>query len=285
MRIITTPAELNAYSREQKQLGKSIGLVPTMGYLHDGHKSLIKKSSAQNDITIVSVFVNPTQFGAGEDLDTYPRDLERDKAVASDGGADVIFHPTPSEMYPEDYGTYVSVDSDITKILCGKSRPIHFRGVTTVVSKLFNISMADRAYFGQKDAQQLAVIMRMVSDLNMNIEIIPCPIVREADGLAMSSRNTYLSPTERQEALVLSRSLKEAEAAVAGGETDLNKIKSNIHRTISSSAAADIEYVEAYTFPQLKPCGDELNTKTLIALAVRFGSTRLIDNIIVSPVK
>lgn len=285
MRIITTPKELNAYSREQKRLGKSIGLVPTMGYLHDGHKSLIEKSSSQNDITIVSVFVNPTQFGAGEDLDTYPRDLERDKTVAADGGADVIFHPTPSEMYPEDYGTYVSVDSDITKILCGKSRPIHFRGVTTVVSKLFNISMADRAYFGQKDAQQLAVIMRMVSDLNMNIEIVPCPIVRESDGLAMSSRNTYLSPSERQEALVLSRSLKEAEAAIAAGEADLNKIKSNIQKTISSSAAADIEYIEAYTFPQLKPCGDTMNTKTLIALAVRFGSTRLIDNIIVSPVK
>lgn len=285
MKIITTPKELNTYSREQKRLGKSIGLVPTMGYLHDGHKSLIEKSSSQNDITIVSVFVNPTQFGAGEDLDTYPRDLERDKAVAADGGADVIFHPTPSEMYPEDYGTYVSVDSDITKILCGKSRPIHFRGVTTVVSKLFNISMADRAYFGQKDAQQLAVIMRMVSDLNMNIEIVPCPIVRESDGLAMSSRNTYLSPSERQEALVLSRSLKEAEAAVAAGEADLNKIKSNIQKTISSSAAADIEYIEAYTFPQLKPCGDTMNAKTLIALAVRFGSTRLIDNIIVSPVK
>lgn len=283
MKIITTPAELNEYSREQKKLGKSIGLVPTMGYLHDGHKSLIKKSSSQNDVTIVSIFVNPTQFGENEDLDTYPRDLEHDKVVAADGGADVIFHPTPSDMYPENYGTYVSVDSDITKILCGKSRPIHFRGVTTVVSKLFNISMADRAYFGQKDAQQLAVILRMVSDLNMNIEIVPCPIVRESDGLAMSSRNTYLSETERQEALVLSRSLKQAENEIKIGETDIAKIKSNIRSVISSSKIADIEYIEAYTFPNLMPCGEKLCEQTLIALAVRFGNTRLIDNIIVNP--
>ena len=283
MKIITTPIELNEYSREQKRQGKSIGLVPTMGYLHDGHKSLIEKSSAQNDVTIVSVFVNPTQFGENEDLDTYPRDLEHDKLVAADGGADVIFHPTPADMYPENYGTYVSVDSDITKILCGKSRPIHFRGVTTVVSKLFNISMADRAYFGQKDAQQLAVILRMVSDLNMNIEIVPCPIVREADGLAMSSRNTYLSEAERQEALVLSRSLRQAEESIKNGENDIGKIKADIRKVISASEIADIEYVEAYTFPNLKPCGEKLCEQTLFALAVRFGNTRLIDNIIVNP--
>lgn len=283
MKIITAPSELNSYAKEQKALGKTIGLVPTMGYLHDGHKSLIEKSSAQNDITIVSVFVNPTQFGANEDLDTYPRDLNHDKVVAADGGADVIFHPTPADMYPVNYGTYVSVDSDITKILCGRSRPIHFRGVTTVVSKLFNISMADKAYFGQKDAQQLAVVMRMVSDLNMNIEIVPCPIVREADGLAMSSRNTYLSEVERKEALVLSRSLRNAETEIKGGETDIAKIKTEITNTIKTSKIADIEYVEAYTFPNLQPCGGKLTEQTLIALAVRFGTTRLIDNIIVNP--
>ncbi len=283
MKIITAPSELNSYAKEQKALGKTIGLVPTMGYLHDGHKSLIEKSSAQNDITIVSVFVNPTQFGANEDLDTYPRDLNHDKVVAADGGADVIFHPTPADMYPVNYGTYVSVDSDITKILCGRSRPIHFRGVTTVVSKLFNISMADKAYFGQKDAQQLAVVMRMVSDLNMNIEIVPCPIVREADGLAMSSRNTYLSEEERKEALVLSRSLRNAETEIKGGETDIAKIKAEITNTIKTSKIADIEYVEAYTFPNLQPCGGKLTEQTLIALAVRFGTTRLIDNIIVNP--
>lgn len=283
MQIINTPAELNAYAMQQKQNGKTIGLVPTMGYLHDGHKSLILKSAAQNDITIVSVFVNPTQFGANEDLNTYPRDLDHDKAVAESGGADVIFHPTPSDIYPEGYGTYVSVDSDITKILCGKSRPIHFRGVTTIVNKLFNISMADRAYFGQKDAQQLAVVMRMVSDLNMNIKIVPCPIVREDNGLAMSSRNTYLSPEEREEALVLSRSLREAKNAIDGGETDIEKILSGIRAVINTSKIADIEYVEAYTFPNLKPCGETLAEQTLIALAVRFGTTRLIDNIIVNP--
>lgn len=283
MEIITTPSELNKYSRAQKKLGKSIGLVPTMGYLHDGHKSLIEKSSLQNDITIVSIFVNPTQFGANEDLDTYPRDLEHDKIVAETGGADVIFHPEPSDMYPENYGTYVSVDSDMTKVLCGKSRPVHFRGVTTVVSKLFNISMADRAYFGQKDAQQLAVILRMVDDLNMNIEIVPCPIVREADGLAMSSRNTYLSETERKEALVLSQALKQAKEAVKKGETDIEKLKNGIREIISSSKIADIEYVEAYTFPNLTECSSNLKEQTLFALAVRFGTTRLIDNIIVNP--
>ena len=186
-------------------------------------------------------------------------------------------------MYPVNYGTYVSVDSDITKILCGRSRPIHFRGVTTVVSKLFNISMADKAYFGQKDAQQLAVVMRMVSDLNMNIEIVPCPIVREADGLAMSSRNTYLSEEERKEALVLSRSLRNAETEIKSGETDIAKIKAEITNTIKTSKIADIEYVEAYTFPNLQPCGGKLTEQTLIALAVRFGTTRLIDNIIVNP--
>lgn len=283
MQIIKTPAELNAVSKKLKAEGKTIGLVPTMGYLHEGHKSLIRKSAEQNDVTIVSVFVNPTQFGPGEDLDTYPRDLERDKQAAESAGAEYIFHPEPEDMYPDGYGTFVSVDSDITKILCGKTRPGHFRGVATVVTKLFNISMADRAYFGQKDAQQLAVIMRMVSDLNMNIEIVPCPIVREKDGLAMSSRNTYLSAEERKQALSLSAALKEAEDAVKGGETDLEKIKHDIRARISKSPLADIEYIESCAFPSLEPYGGRLVEKTLIALAVRFGKTRLIDNIIVEP--
>ncbi len=283
MQIIKTPAELNAVSKKIRSEGKTIGLVPTMGYLHEGHKSLIRKSAEQNDVTIVSVFVNPTQFGPGEDLETYPRDLERDKQAAESAGAEYIFHPEPEDMYPDGYGTFVSVDSDITKILCGKTRPGHFRGVATVVTKLFNISMADRAYFGQKDAQQLAVIMRMVSDLNMNIEIVPCPIVREKDGLAMSSRNTYLSAEEREQALCLSAALKEAEAAVKGGETDLEKIKQDIRARISKSPLADIEYIESCAFPSLEPYGGKLVEKTLIALAVRFGKTRLIDNIIVEP--
>ena len=283
MQIIKTPAELNAVSKKLKAEGKTIGLVPTMGYLHEGHKSLIRKSAEQTDMTIVSVFVNPTQFGPGEDLDTYPRDLEHDKQAAESAGAEYIFHPEPEDMYPGGYGTFVSVDSDITKILCGKTRPGHFRGVATVVTKLFNISMADRAYFGQKDAQQLAVIMRMVSDLNMNIEIVPCPIVREKDGLAMSSRNTYLSAEERKQALSLSAALKDAEKAVKGGETDLEKIKRNIRARISGSPLADIEYIESCAFPSLEPYGGRLVEKTLIALAVRFGKTRLIDNIIVEP--
>ncbi len=283
MQIIKTPAELNAVSNKLKSEGKTIGLVPTMGYLHEGHKSLIRKSAEQNDVTIVSVFVNPTQFGPGEDLETYPRDLERDKQAAASAGAEYIFHPDPEDMYPDGYGTFVSVDSDITKILCGKTRPGHFRGVATVVTKLFNISMADRAYFGQKDAQQLAVIMRMVSDLNMNIEIVPCPIVREKDGLAMSSRNTYLSAEEREQALSLSAALKEAEAAVKCGETDLEKIKQDIRARISKSPLADIEYIESCAFPSLEPYGGKLVEKTLIALAVRFGKTRLIDNIIAEP--
>lgn len=283
MQIIKTPAELNAVSKKLRSEGKTIGLVPTMGYLHEGHKSLIRKSAEQNDVTIVSVFVNPTQFGPGEDLETYPRDLERDKEAAESAGAEYIFHPDPEDMYPEGYGTFVSVDSDITKILCGKTRPGHFRGVATVVTKLFNISMADRAYFGQKDAQQLAVIMRMVSDLNMNIEIVPCPIVREKDGLAMSSRNTYLSAEERKQALSLSAALKEAEDNIKSGETDLEKIKQDIRARISRSPLADIEYIESCAFPSLEPYCGKLVEKTLIALAVRFGKTRLIDNIIIEP--
>ncbi|HIV85803.1 MAG TPA: pantoate--beta-alanine ligase [Candidatus Monoglobus merdigallinarum] len=282
MKIINTPKELSAYAKAQKDAGKSIGLVPTMGYLHDGHASLIKKSASENDVTIVSVFVNPTQFGAGEDLDSYPRDIEHDCTAAEAAGANVVFHPEPGDMYPAGYGTYVSVDSDMTKVLCGRSRPTHFRGVTTVVAKLFNISAADRAYFGQKDAQQLAVIMRMVSDLNMGIEIIPCPIVREPDGLAMSSRNTYLSPGERTQAPVLSRSLSAAKKLIDAGERDVKTLRDEISRIISCAPDADAEYIEFRSFPSLDECGGRISGKVLIALAVRFGKTRLIDNIIVN---
>lgn len=283
MKIINTPKELNIFSKQCKSQGKSIGLVPTMGYLHEGHKSLIQKSSEQNDITIVSIFVNPTQFGENEDLGTYPRDLEHDKIIAESGGADIIFYPTPADIYPENYGTYVNVESDITKVLCGASRPTHFRGVTTIVNKLFNISMANHAYFGQKDAQQLAVITRMVTDLNMNIEIVSCPIIRENDGLAMSSRNTYLTAEERSQALVLNRSLENAKKIIKDGERNIEMIKKEIVKIISSSDIADIDYVKAYTFPDLNTTENELNQKTLFALAVRFGSTRLIDNMIIDP--
>ena len=206
MKIVETIAEVREQVRMWKQEGLSVGLVPTMGYLHEGHQSLIDRAVADNDRVVVSVFVNPMQFGVGEDLESYPRDMDRDAAICEKAGASLIFHPEPSEMYPEDFSSFVDMNT-LTGGLCGKTRPIHFRGVCTVVSKLFNIVTPDRAYFGQKDAQQLAVIRHMVSDLSYGIEIVGCPIIREEDGLAKSSRNTYLSPEERQAALVLSRSL------------------------------------------------------------------------------
>lgn len=278
MKILKTVSEVREFVKDKKTNGKTIGLVPTMGYLHEGHASLIEKSASQNDITIVSIFVNPTQFGPTEDLDKYPRDLEHDTKVAEKAGADAIFHPTPSEMYPNGYSTYINVEN-LTAGLCGKSRPTHFRGVTTVVGKLFNITQADRAYFGQKDAQQLAVIKRMVYDLNFNIEIVPCPIVREESGLAKSSRNVYLSDEEKREALVLSRSLKEAERLFNDGERNADILKKRITDIIESSPIANIDYVEIVDFETIQPIS-EIKGEALVALAVKFGSTRLIDNTI-----
>lgn len=278
MKILNTIAEVKEFVKSKKSEGKSIGLVPTMGYLHEGHASLIKKSASENDTTIVSVFVNPTQFGPNEDLDKYPRDIENDMNVAENAGAEIIFHPTPSEMYGEGYSTYVSVEN-LTTELCGKSRPTHFRGVTTVVSKLFNITQADRAYFGQKDAQQLAVIKRMVKDLNFNLEIVACPIVREESGLAKSSRNVYLSDEEKKQALVLSRSLKEAEQMFDNGERNAEVIIKKIKEILKSSPLANIDYVEIVDFDTIQPI-KEINCEALVALAVKFGNTRLIDNVI-----
>lgn len=278
MRILNTITEVKEFVNSKKSEGKTIGLVPTMGYLHEGHASLIKKSASENDTTIVSVFVNPTQFGPNEDLDKYPRDIENDMAVAENAGAEVIFHPAPSEMYPSGYSSYVNVEN-LTSNLCGKSRPTHFRGVTTVVSKLFNITQADKAYFGQKDAQQLAVIKRMVKDLNFNIEIVPCPIIREESGLAKSSRNVYLSNEEKEQALVLNRSLKEAERLFAEGERSAGVIIKKIRDIIESSPLAKIDYVEITDFETIQPIA-EINCEALVALAVKFGNTRLIDNTI-----
>lgn len=278
MKIITDIEELKNYTLSCRREGKSIGLIPTMGYLHAGHQSLIQKSAAENDLTIVSIFVNPTQFGVGEDFESYPRDLAHDAEAAETAGASVIFHPTAEEMYPEGYHTYISVE-EITSVLCGKSRPTHFRGVTTVVSKLFHITHADRAYFGQKDAQQLAVIMRMTADLNMDTEIIPCPIVREADGLAMSSRNTYLSAEERKQALVLSQGLLSAEKLFVGGERNAATLKDTVIQKIESAPLAQIDYVELLTYPNLTSC-KTVRERCLLAVAVKFGSTRLIDNIL-----
>ena len=278
--IIALPDEVRNQVREWKKEGLSVGLVPTMGYLHEGHESLIKASVEQNDRTVVSVFVNPIQFGQGEDLATYPRDIESDSGLCERAGADIIFHPESSDMYVADFCTFVDMDK-VTKNLCGKTRPTHFRGVCTVCSKLFNIVEPDRAYFGMKDAQQLAVIRRMVRDLNFGLEIVGCPIIREDDGLAKSSRNTYLSPAEREAATILYKALTEGEALIKNGETNATVVKETIRARIDSEALAEIDYVEAVDFDSIEPV-DEIRENTLIAIAVYIGNTRLIDNFVVS---
>ncbi len=263
-----------------REQGYSIGFVPTMGYLHDGHKSLIEKSASENDKTVVSVFVNPTQFSANEDLSTYPRDFEKDSITCQQAGADLIFNPDPAEIYPEGFCSYVDM-TKVTGELCGRSRPDHFRGVCTVVAKLFNIVSPDQAYFGQKDAQQLAVIKRMVKDLNFNINIVGCPIVRESDGLAMSSRNTYLNPEERQQAPVLYQALTAAQKAILQGERDAATVKALIIDKISTMPLCEIDYVEIVDSDDIELI-EKIEGNTLIALAVRIGTTRLIDNIIIN---
>lgn len=280
MVVAETITDVKKYVREWKKNGETIGLVPTMGYLHEGHASLIKKAREQNDRVVVSDFVNPTQFGPNEDLEQYPRDFEADKKLCESLGTDLIFHPTPEEMYGRDHYTKVHVDT-LTAGLCGAVRPVHFDGVCTVVTKLFHIAEADRAYFGQKDAQQLAVVRRMVHDLNYNIEIVGCPIVREADGLAKSSRNTYLSPEERKAAVILSASLTEAKKAIDAGEKDLNRIRQIITDKINTEPIARIDYVSAVDFNILQPKEKLDGEETLIAIAVYIGKTREIDNIIV----
>ena len=273
-------AKLRELVANFKKENKSIGLVPTMGALHEGHASLINASAKENDITIVSVFVNPTQFGPNEDYEAYPRTLENDCIVAQNAGADVVFAPKNKDLYPNEDMTWVEVTGDITKVLCGRTRPIHFRGVTTVVSKLFNLSRADRAYFGLKDAQQTEVLRRMVDDLFFNVQLRIMPIVREADGLAKSSRNTYLSPEERKSALILSKSLKLAKEAFTNGQRDVEAILNLVKDTIQSEKISQIDYVEMYKLPGLKPVGNKIEGRVLLALAVKFGTTRLIDNVI-----
>lgn len=273
-------AKLRELVANFKKENKSIGLVPTMGALHEGHASLINASAKENDITIVNVFVNPTQFGPNEDYEAYPRTLENDCIVAQNAGADVVFAPKNKDLYPNEDMTWVEVTGDITKVLCGRTRPIHFRGVTTVVSKLFNLSRADRAYFGLKDAQQTEVLRRMVDDLFFNVELRIMPIIREADGLAKSSRNTYLSPEERKSALILSKSLKLAKEAFTNGQRDVEAILNLVKDTIQSEKTSQIDYVEMYKLPGLKPVGNKIEGRVLLALAVKFGTTRLIDNVI-----
>ena len=266
---------VNAWKRE----GLAVGFVPTMGYLHEGHKSLMQAARANNDKVVVSVFVNPMQFGPNEDLESYPRDFEKDSALCESVGVDLIFHPDPEEMYADGFCSYVDMNG-LTTELCGKSRPIHFRGVQTVVLKLFNIVKPDRAYFGQKDAQQLAVIKRMVKDLNVDTEIVGCPIVREADGLAKSSRNTYLNPDERKAALILSRSLKLGRKLIENGETDAKAVIKAITDSINTELLAKIDYVDVVDFDTITPV-DRIGKSVLVAIAVYIGKTRLIDNFII----
>lgn len=275
--IIETVKELREYLAGQRAAGKTVGFVPTMGFLHEGHLSLIREAKAENDVVVVSDFVNPTQFGPNEDFESYPRNIERDTELALSAGADVIFYPSVSEMYPPGSSTYVEVEGNITRVLCGASRPTHFRGVTTVVNKLFNIVEPNKAYFGQKDAQQVAVLTKMVKDLHMDIELIICPIVREPDGLAMSSRNTYLSAEERKQAVILNQALKKAKNAFANGEKDVVKLTGIITDKINEMPLAVIDYVSILDFPSLKPI-ITIEKDALAAVAVKFGKTRLIDN-------
>lgn len=282
LKIVHTIREVREYVSQWKKEGLSVGFVPTMGYLHEGHQSLIKKSVEENDRTVVSIFVNPMQFAPTEDLESYPRDLNADAQVCEKTGADLIFNPEPEEMYKNGFCSFVDMIGP-TAELCGKSRPIHFRGVCTVVSKLFNIVMPDKAYFGQKDAQQLAVIKRMVTDLNIPVEIIGCPIIREADGLAKSSRNTYLNEEERKAALILSKTVFMGQELIKGGLRNSKELIALMKKNIESEPLAKIDYVEVVDFDDIS-IKDTISDNTLIAMAVYIGKTRLIDNFIVERV-
>jgi pantoate--beta-alanine ligase len=281
MLIIESIQEMQKALEPLRAAGKSVGLVPTMGYLHAGHMSLVTRARAENDIVVMSIFVNPTQFGADEDFEGYPRDLARDAGLAEQAGADFIFAPEADEMYPDGYGTFVEVDGPETQGMCAAGRPGHFRGVATVVEKLLDIVEPDRAYFGQKDAQQLAVVKKMVKDLNLSVAIVGCPIVRDPDGLAMSSRNVYLRPDERQAAPVVYKSLKRGAELVKQGERSSVRIIDTVKRLINGEPLGDLEYVEireltGFTEPEM------VSGEVMIAAAVRFGRARLIDNVLVN---
>ncbi len=276
--LIRKIKDMKEIVKRLKKEGKTVGFVPTMGYLHEGHISLIRCSKKDNDITVVSIFVNPIQFGKNEDLDRYPRDLDRDTEICKKEGVDYIFYPSADEMYPEGFSTFVEVEG-ITERLCGAFRPGHFKGVTTVVTKLFNIVQPDRAYFGEKDYQQLKVIQKMVKDLNMDVEVIGCPLVREKDGLALSSRNKYLTSEERKSALYISKALFRAKQMFENGEKDPVKVIDEIRKIISSQPhVKEIQYVEIVDPEKLTP-KKSLEKGDVIAVAVFVGNTRLIDNI------
>ncbi|BBI33237.1 pantoate--beta-alanine ligase [Cohnella abietis] len=290
-KIIRTIVELRQAIAEFRKLSednRSVGFVPTMGYLHEGHASLLRQSASDNGLTVLSIFVNPLQFGPNEDLDKYPRDEERDIKVAATAGTNIIFIPALSEMYPNQALTHISV-SEITERLCGASRPGHFDGVAIVVTKLFNIVQPDRAYFGLKDAQQLAVISQMTQDLNIPVEIVPCPILREEDGLALSSRNVYLDEDQRSQALILSQSLSASTDWIQAG-ISASELIAKLKAEISKAPLAKIDYVDVLTYPNLSQLNkdrplNENNNDLLIAVAVYFGKTRLIDNRLLNPVE
>jgi pantoate--beta-alanine ligase len=280
MKVITTIKEMQAEIKKLKSNSKSIGFVPTMGFLHEGHLTLLNKARLENDSVVLSIFVNPLQFGPTEDFTTYPRDFSRDQSLAECEGVDIIFYPSVEEMYPHSSSVRVVVQ-ERTDVLCGKSRPGHFDGVATVITKLFNIVMPTRAYFGIKDAQQVAVVEGLISDFNFPIELIPVDIVREEDGLAKSSRNVNLLPEERSQAVVLYKSLTAAKKAIEGGERNPQTIKAQVSDMIGSETHGQIDYVEIYSYPQLKEI-EHLEGTCIIALAVKFSKVRLIDNIILN---
>lgn len=277
MTIVTSVAEMKALARSWARAGMRIGFVPTMGYLHEGHLSLVRESKRRADVTVVSIFVNPTQFGPNEDYKKYPRDLAKDAAYLERGGVDCLFHPEAAEIYPPGYRTFVEVEG-LQDRLCGRSRPGHFRGVATVVLKLFEIVRPDLAFFGAKDAQQVLIIGRMAADLDLDVEVVTCPLVREADGLALSSRNAYLSPEERKAALALSTGLRWAEKAVAAGERDAARLVAGVRSILEAEPLARVDYVEAVDPGTLEPV-DGISGEVLLALAVFIGATRLIDNV------
>jgi len=280
MIVIETIAGMKATAAGWKAAGRTVGLVPTMGFFHEGHLSLVQEARKRSDIVVISLFVNPAQFGPREDFARYPRDLDRDRALLEAEGADVLFHPSAAEMYPPGFRTYVEVHG-LQDGLCGRSRPGHFRGVATVVLKLFNIVRPNAAFFGAKDAQQVLILGKMAADLDLDVEVVTCPIVREPDGLALSSRNVYLNPQERRAALVLSKSLRRAEQAIRAGERDSAKVLAGIRFMIEAEPLARVDYVEAVDPAGLAPV-DGIRGEVLVALAVFIGSTRLIDNIRVS---
>ena len=278
MQVVHQKSELRELVHVIRSQNKSIGFVPTMGYLHQGHLSLIRRARQENDVVMVSVFVNPTQFGPNEDLDAYPRDTPRDLDLLEAERTDVAFFPSVEELYPEDFTTYVAVEGPMTQVLCGRSRPTHFRGVTTIVTKLFHLVDPQRAYFGQKDAQQVVVLQQMVRDLDFDLEMVICPTVREADGLAISSRNAYLTPDQRAQAPGIARALFEARELITNGERRAQKIVDHLHKRITDIDSAVIDYVSITDASSLKEV-DVLDGQVLIAVAVKLGRTRLIDNI------